>query len=91
MSNLVKLTRQDIETRYLNKPILINCDNEEVWYIVSDVNTYMPLHMLSAEESDLYHENEDNISGIEVIGVEGGYLMWIYFETDTGWEAYGYE
>lgn len=85
-----KLSREDIESKYLNKPILVNTDNTKVWYIVSDINSQMPLHLLSEEESDLYDQDESNIDGIKVAGVDGdGYLMWIYF--NEGWEAYGYQ
>lgn len=100
MNQLNKLSRQDIETKYLSKPILIissdnGSDNIKKWYIVSDVNTIMPLHMLTSEESDLYDQDKSNIEGIEVVGVDGkGYLMWIYFDNndqDDSWKAFGYE
>ena len=93
MNKLIKLTREDILTKYLDKPILIKCqDTEEAWYIVSDVFSQMPLHMLSTDESDLYDQNSDNINGIQIAGADGvSYLMWIYFECENGWEAYGYE
>jgi len=97
MNQPIKLSRQDIQTKYLNKPILIVDDeNTKKWYIVKDANTLMPLHLLDEEESDLYDQDESNIEGIEVAGVDGnGYLMWIYFdqngEQDDGWQAFGYE
>jgi hypothetical protein len=92
MNKLIKLSKLDIQNKYLNKPILITCQDSKEWYIISDVYSSMPLHMLSDEESDLYDQDENNIEGIKVAGVNGdGYLMWIYFETNTGWEAYGYE
>ena len=92
MSNLIKLTREDIEDKYLNKPVFIVYQNTKEWYIVSDLSTSMPLHMLNDKESDLYNQNKNNINGIEVIGIDGeGYLMWIYFEQKNGWEAFGYE
>jgi len=97
MNQLNKLSKQDIQTKYLNKPILIIDDkNTKEWYIVKDTNATMPLHLLSEEESDLYDQDESNIEGIEVSGVDGeGYLMWIYFNQDDkqsdGWEAFGYE
>jgi hypothetical protein len=93
MNQLIKLSRQDIETKYENKPILIKDIDGENWYIVCDVYSQMPLHMLTEEEADLYDENEENIDSIELSGVEGNecYLMWIYFNQDKGWEAYGYE
>ena len=91
MNTLIKLSRQDIETRYLNKPILI--DNK--WYIVSDIDTTMPPHMLTSKEADSCDKDESNIKGIEVFGVEGkAYVMWIYFnqeDREDGWDAYGYE
>ncbi len=93
MNTLTKLSKQDIVTKYLCKPILI-VDNENIkeWYIVSDVDTTMPLHMLSKEESDLYDQGKSNIEGIEVVGVDGkGYLMWIYFNQNNRWDAFGYE
>ncbi len=93
MNQLIKLSRADIEQKYLNKPILIKCyGNSKAWYIVSEVFSSMPLHMLTTDESDLYHQNSDNISGIQLAGIDGdSYLMWIYFENKDGWEAYGYE
>jgi hypothetical protein len=94
MNTLIKLSKEEIESKYLNKPILIIHKDSKIWYIVSDVNDQMPLHMLTSEESDLYHLNEDNINGIKLAGVEGEdhYAMWIYFnEGDNGWQAYGYE
>jgi len=93
MNTLIKLSKEDIENKYLNKPILIIADNSKTWYIVSDIDDQMPLHMLTSAESDLYHLNEDNIKGIKLAGVEGenNYLMWIYFNQDDGWQAYGYE
>ena len=92
-NNLIKLTRQNIENKYLNKPILITSKDSEKWYIVSDVFSSMPLHMLTGEEADLYDNNEDNINGIELAGVDGenNYAIWIYFNKDDGWQAYGYE
>jgi len=93
MSQLNKLSRKDIQTKYLNKPILIiDNENTKKWYIVRDANTTMPLHLLDEEESDLYDQDESNIEGIEVVGVDGkGYLMWIYFDQSDGWKAFGYE
>jgi len=97
MNQLNKLSKQDIQNKYLNKPILIVDDeNSKKWYIVKDTNTSMPLHLLDEEESDLYDQDESNIEGIEVAGVNGnGYLMWIYFshndEKNDGWKAFGYE
>ncbi len=93
MNTLIKLSKEDIESKYLNKPILITCKESKTWYIVSDVKTQMPLHMLTSEESDLYDLNENNINGIKLAGVEGEdyYVMWIYFNQDDGWQAYGYE
>jgi hypothetical protein len=57
MNKLIKLTRQDIEDRYLDKPILIKDKDSENWYIVRDTHSQMPLHMLTAEESDLYDKD----------------------------------
>jgi len=92
LNQIIRISKQDIENKYLNKPILIKSDGEENWYILSDVNSHMPLHLLNSGESDLYDENEENIDGIELVGIGGeSYLMWIYFETSEGWEAYGYE
>lgn len=92
MCKLIKLSKENIINKYSNKPILIKTDNKKQWYIVSDVNSHMPLHLLTRDESDLYDQNKGNIEGIEVAGVKGiGYLMWIYFEGINGWEAYGYE
>jgi hypothetical protein len=93
MNTLIKLTRQDIEDRYSNKPILVTDEDSKIWYIVSDVFSSMPLHMLTSEEADLYEEDENNISGIKFAGVNGEeqYAMWIYFNQEDGWEAYGYE
>ncbi len=93
MNQLIKLTRLDIEQRYLNKPIFIKYnDNNKAWYIVSEVHTSMPLHMLTEDESDLYDQNPNNINGIQLAGIDGDcYLMWIYFGFEEGWEAYGYE
>lgn len=92
MNILNKLTKQDIQTKYLNKPILVKCEDTEEWYIVSDVNTSMPLHMLTSEESNLYRQNKSNIKGIQLNGTgDTGYLMWIYFNQVDGWEAFGYE
>jgi len=58
----------------------------------------MPLHLLTEEESDLYDQDESNIEGIEVAGVDGnGFLMWIYFDqinkdelqcNNCGWTGY---
>jgi len=90
MNTLTKLSKQNIITKYLSKPILIVNDNIKEWYIVSDVDTTMPLHMLTKEESGLYDQDKSNIEGIEVVGVKSkGYLMWIYF--NDGWDAFGYE
>ena len=92
MNILIKLSKQDIETKYLNKPILMKYNDTKTWYIVSNVDTIMPLHMLTVEESDLYRKNKSSIEGIKVVGVNGnGYLMWINFNQDDGWEAFGYE
>ena len=92
MSNLIKLSKEDIQNKYLNKPILICDKDSKLWYIVSNVYSHMPLHLLTSEESDLYDKNKSNIDGIKVAGVDGGgYLMWIYFGDKDGWEAYGYE
>ncbi len=93
MNTLIKLSKEDIESKYLNKPILITHKDSKTWYIVSDVETRMPLHMLTLEESDLYDLNENNIRGIKLAGVKGenNYVMWIYFNQDDGWQAYGYE
>ena len=93
MNQLNKLSKQDIEENYLNKPILIvDSDKIKKWYIVSDIGNMIPLHMLDEEEADLYDEDESNIEGIELADGEGkGYLMWIYFGQDDGWEAFGYE
>ena len=55
INQLNKLSRQDIETKYLNRPILIvDGFNTENWCIVSDIDTTIPLHLLAPEESDLY-------------------------------------
>ena len=93
MNQLNKLSRQDIETKYLNKPILIvGSENHKKWYIVSDTSTTMPLHLLAPEESDLYEQDKNNIEGIEVVGLNGnGYLLWIYFNQIDGWKALGYK
>jgi len=93
MNTLIKLSKEDIENKYLNKPILIIADDSKTWYIVSDVEDQMPLHMLTSEETDLYDLNENNIKGIKLAGAEGknNYAMWIYFNQDDGWQAYGYE
>jgi len=92
MNQLIKLSRADIEQRYINKPILIKCHNSKIWYIVSEVFSQMPLHMLDKNESDLFDQDPNNINGIQLSGVDGdGYLMWIYLENKDGWEAYGYE
>jgi len=93
MSNLIKLTRKDIEQRYNKKPILIEYDNESKWYIVKNEYSRMPLHMLTSEESELYDQNKNNIDGIKLSGTgeEYSYAMWIYFEKEDGWKAYGYE
>lgn len=53
----------------------------------------MPLHMLTSKESDLYDQNKNNIEGIEVVGTEtdgNGYCMWINFNKEDGWNAFGY-
>jgi len=93
LNQLNKLSRQDIKTKYLNKPILIvDGDDIENWYIVSDIDTTIPLHLLAPEESDLHDKDESNINGIEVVDVDGkGYLLWIYFNQIDGWKALGYE
>jgi hypothetical protein len=89
MYELNKLSRQDIETRYQGKPILI----DKKWYIVSDVYSSMPLHMLTRKESDLYIQDKSSIEGIKLYGQSEGYsyVMWINFNQDGGWDAYGYE
>ena len=88
MSQLIKLTRKDIEKRYTGKPILINGE----WYIVVCALSHMPLHMLTLKESEMYDEDESSIDGIHVVGknTENGYCMWINFEKENGWTAYGY-
>jgi hypothetical protein len=92
MNVLIKLSKEDILTKYQNKPIFIICKDSKNWYIVSDIDSPMPLHMLSSKESDLYDKDKSNIDGIQVTGIDGeGYLMWIYFEQKNGWEAFGYE
>ena len=92
MNTLIKLSRQDIESKYLNKPILI----DKKWYMVKNVYSHMPLHMLTSKESDLYEKDENNTSGIKLSGQseEYSYVMWIYFnqeDREDGWDAYGYE
>jgi hypothetical protein len=84
-----KLTRQDIEKKYQSKPILI--DNK--WYIVNNVYSSMPLYMLTRKESDLYNKDKRNIDGIKLSGQgeEYSYVMWINFNQEDGWDAYGYE
>jgi hypothetical protein len=92
MSELIKLSKQDIISNYQSKPILIKDNKGEEWYIVNDVETFMPLDILTGEEAELYEQNEDNISGIKISGVSGdAYLMWIYFDQNDGWVAYGYK
>jgi len=59
MNTLNKLSKQDIEEKYLNKPILIvDYGKIEKWYIVRDTTTAMPLHLLDEEESDLHDQDE---------------------------------
>jgi len=92
MNILIKLSKQDIKNKYLNKPILVVSNNYKKWYIVDDVYSYMPLHMLTAEESDMYDKDEESINGIRLTGDdEPAYVMWINFHQKDGWEAYGYE
>lgn len=79
-NNLIKLSKEDIVNKYENKPILVEDEADKTWYIVSNINSSMPLHMLTEEESDLYKQDEESISGIEVHSINGeGYLMWIDF------------
>ena len=97
MNELIKLSRLDIETKYLDKPILIvdKNNNHKKWYLVSDIDTKMPLHLLNGKESELHDQDESSIDGIEVVDAEGnGYCLWIYFSQSddrNGWEAFGYE
>jgi hypothetical protein len=93
MNQLIKLTKQDIIDRYKDKPIFIETKEEKAWYIVVDINDYMPLHMLTKDETKMYRKDYENISAINVVGAdcECGYLMWCYFNTENGWKAYGYE
>ncbi len=82
-----------MEERYEGKPIFIKDEEGGNWYIINDASSQMPAHMLTAEDADLYDENEGNIDGIKLIGrdCEYCYVMWIYFNKDGGWTAYGYE
>lgn len=90
MNQLKQLTREDIIEDYLYRPILIENNNKHEWYLLKDNDKSMPLHLLDSSEVDLYELDEKNIEGIEVVGVDGdGYLMWIYFEQEEGWKAYG--
>jgi hypothetical protein len=90
-NTLKKLSRSDIETKYLNQPIFVKSKGNDEWFIISDTHSSMPLHMLTCEESDLYDKDESSIDGITIHGVDGtAYLMWIYFNEADGWEAYGY-
>jgi hypothetical protein len=92
INKLFKLTKEVIQEKYLYKPILISTKEEKNWYIVADIDCNMPLHMLTEEEADLYDLDENNIEGIKVMGAYGeGYLMWIYFGRENGWQAFGYE
>lgn len=92
-NKLIKLKRQDIEERYEGKPIFIVDREGENWYIVNDSFSRIPTYMLAPHEVDLYDKDESNIEGIELVGMdcERSYAMWIYFNKDDGWQAYGYE
>jgi len=90
MNKLFKLTKEIIQNEYLNKPILIETKDNKNWFIVTDLNGMIPLHMLNEEESDWFDLDESIIDALEVIGIEGkAYLMWIYL--GDGWKAFGYE
>jgi len=93
MNKLIELTKEDIIKKYLNKPILIVYAGKKTWYIVSDVDTQMPLHMLTPKEATLYGKDKNYINGVEFVGIgtEESYAMWIYFNKKRGWKAYGYE